>query len=261
MYETLVNTPGWVLLLEVGVPTGVIIVVATIASLRRDRSDRSNDNVFTSAARFIGVSLAFLGAFLVADVWQEEAKWRSSASLEFEYAQSVVNHLSVLDPADARIVRASMHDYATDVLANERDRRPGASTDTVAARAMTTMDDIITGYQDRPNNKARSAALQRSFVNFQEQGAQRRATPEMVMSPFEVLALAGGGLVAALIMGLYPAGPSTAAKVLQATASWLVIIAIVGTPLALESNQVRPNLNARAQPITDFLDRLDHPPQ
>lgn len=257
MYETLVDIPGWVILAEVGIPTGVILVGGTIVSLRRDRSDRSNDNVFTSAARFIGVSLAFLGAFLVADVWQEEAKWRASASLEFEYAQSVVDHLSVLDPGDARVIRAAMHAYATDVLANERDRRPGASTDTAAARAVTTMDDIITGYQDRPTNKARLAALQRSFVNFQDQGAQRRAVADMVMSPFEVLALAGGGLMAAVIMGFYPAGRSTPAKWLQAIASWLVIIAIVGTPLALESNQVRPNLRARGEPITDFLDRMD----
>jgi hypothetical protein len=40
MYETLVNTPGWALLLEVGVSTGVILVVGTIVSLRSDRSDR-----------------------------------------------------------------------------------------------------------------------------------------------------------------------------------------------------------------------------
>lgn len=255
MYETLINIPGWAILAVVGIPTGVILFVGTIVSLRRDRSDRSNDNVFTAATRFIGVSLAFLGAFLVADVWQEEARWRATASLEFEYAQSVVDNLSALDPADARVVETSMRAYATDVLANERDRRNGASTDTVAARAMRTMDDIITGYQDRPNNKARLAALQRSFVNFQEQRAQRRAIPDMVMSPFEVLALAGGGLIAALIMGLYPAGRSTSTKWLQAISSWLVIIAIVGTPLALESNQVRPNLRARGEPITAFLDR------
>jgi hypothetical protein len=169
----------------------------------------------------------------------------------------MIDHASVLDPAEAQVLTASLHAYTVDALANEINRQPNASQDSVANREMKTMANVIDTYADRQAVRTEtSMSLLRDFQNFRDQRAQRLTNPVDVLDPFIAIALAAVALVTLLIVGFYPAGPSTFGKWLQVGTSGLVIIAIVSTPLALESTQL--NKGPDEEPMVSFLDRLDH---
>jgi len=257
MYDALLRLPTWGIVLAVAIPASVILVLCALFALSRDRSDRANDNVYTAAARLAGVSIAILGAFCVVIVWQADSKWRATTELEFAYANAMIDHASVLDPAEAQDLTASLHAYTVDALANEINRQPNASQDSVANREMKTMANVIDTYADRQAVRTeKSMSLLRDFQNFRDQRAQRLTNPVDVLDPFIAIALAAVALVTLLIVGFYPAGPSTFGKWLQVGTSGLVIIAIVSTPLALESTQL--NKGPNEEPMVSFLDRLDH---
>ena len=255
MFRTLIDVPLWAILLEVGIPIAAILVVGAVVTLRSDRSDRSDDNLATSAARLSGAYLVFLGTFLAVGIWQDESKWSAQGIMEFEYAQAVIDDSAILAPADAQALRVSMREYTADVLANERESQPSASADTAANRAMKTMTRLVNTVEDRPTaGAAESAAFLRDFQGFQDQRKQRLTTPDMVLRPDLATALFLGGIAAAVIMGFYPAGRSTSRKWLQVVTSWITITAIVSTPLLLQSDRI--NRPARGSAAAAFLDSL-----
>ena len=63
MFRTLIDVPLWAILLEVGIPIAAVLIIGALVTLRADRSDRSDDNLATSAARLSGAYLVFLGSF------------------------------------------------------------------------------------------------------------------------------------------------------------------------------------------------------
>lgn len=255
MFRTLIDVPLWAILLEVGIPIAVILVAGALVTLRGDRSDRSNDNLATSAARLSGAYLVFLGTFLAVGIWQDESKWTAQGILEFEYAQSVLDESSIMTRADAETLRVAMRDYASDVIFNEREAQPSASADTVANRAMKAMTHLVNSFEDMKTVRtAESAAFLRDFQGFQDQRKQRLTTPDMVLRPDLATALFLGGIAAAVIMGFYPAGQGNWRKWLQVVTSWIVIVSIVSTPLLLQSDRI--NRPVRGSAAEEFLDRL-----
>jgi len=255
VFRTLINVPLWAILLEVGIPIAAILVTGAVVTLRSDRTDRSNDNLATSAARLSGAYLAFLGTFLAVGVWQDESKWTAQGILEFEYAQAVLDGSSVMTRADAETLRVAMREYASDVIVNERVAQPSAVADTAANRAMKTMTRLVNKVEDMKTTRtAEAAALLRDFQGFQDQRKQRLTTPDMVLRPDLAIALFLGGIAAAVIMGFFPAGRSTWRKWLQVATSWIVIVSIVSTPLLLQSDRI--NRPVRGSAAEEFLDRL-----
>ena len=256
MFRTIINVPLWAILLEVGIPIAAILVIGALVALRADRSDRSDDNLLTSAARLSGAYLVFLGTFLAVGIWQDESKWTAQGILEFEYAQAVLDGSSIMTRADAQTLRVAMREYASDVIVNEREALPSASADTAANRAMKTMARVLNTFEDQKTTRtAESAMLLRDFHHFQDARKQRLTTPDMVLRPDLAAALFLGGIGAAVIMGFYPAGRSTARKWLQVATAWMVIVAIVSTPLLLQSDRI--NRPIRGSAAAEFLDRLE----
>ena len=259
MYDTLLNFPTWGIALAVAIPAFAILIPSALFALRRNRCDRDNDSVYTAAARLGGVSIAILGAFCVLIVWQADANWRAKSQLEFADANAILDHVSVMDPSDAKALTASLHAYTVDVLANELNRQPNTSEDSVANREMKTMGDVIDAHADRqsaPN--AESTALLNDFKDLHAQRAERLTAPVDVLDPYIALTLAIVALMTLLLVGFYPAGPSTFAKWLQVGTSGLVIVAIVATPLVLESTTLNKGPHEKA--MLAFLDRVDQRP-
>ena len=93
MFRTLIDVPLWAILLEVGIPIAVILVAGALVTLRGDRSDRSNDNLATSAARLSGAYLVFLGTFLAVGICRTSPNGRlrasSSSSTHSRYSMAV----------------------------------------------------------------------------------------------------------------------------------------------------------------------------
>ncbi|CAN5530723.1 hypothetical protein BH09ACT8_BH09ACT8_58920 [soil metagenome] len=256
MYDALLNLPAWGIVLTVVIPACAILIPSAWFTLGRNRCDRGNDSVYTAAARLGGVSIAILGAFCVLIVWQADADWRARTSLEFANANAMLDRVSAVDPNEAKALTASLHAYTIDVLTNELHRQPNTSEDSVANREMKSMATVIDGYADRqlaPN--AESTALLTDFQEFSNQRAERLTAPVDVLDPYLALTLVVVAVMTLLLVGFYPAGPSTFAKWLQVGTSGLVIVAIVATPLVLES--VPLNQGPHEKPILAFLDRLD----
>ena len=257
LLNALVSLPPWGIVLAVAIPAIVILVLSTLFTLRRERSDRANDNVYTAAIRLAGVSVSILGAFCIVVVFNADLKWREAVSLEFGAANDMLDGVSAMDPAQARLLTASLHAYTVDVIANEIDRQPNASEDSVANREMNTMANIISTYAGRQAARTdESAPLVRDFERFQDQRANRLTNPIEVLDPAIMIALLIVALMTLLIVGFYPAGPSTFGKWLQVATSGIVVIAIMSTPLVLDSNPL--NEQQHRQPMVAFLDRLDH---
>lgn len=149
MYNALLNLPAWGIAMTVAIPACFILVPSALFALSRNRCDRSNDSVYTAASRLGGVSIAILGAFCVLIVWQADANWRVKSNLEFADANAMLDHVSVMDPPEAKVFTASLRAYTADVLANELHRQPNTSEDSVANRAMRTMGEVIDAYADR----------------------------------------------------------------------------------------------------------------
>lgn len=103
---------------------------------------------------------------------------------------------------------------------------------------------------------AESTALLDDFRDLQAQRAERLTAPVDVLDPYIALTLVVVASMTLLLVGFYPAGPSTFGKWLQVGTSGLVIVAIVATPLALES--VPLNKGPHEKPMLAFIDRLDH---
>ncbi len=258
MYDALLNFPAWGITLAVAIPACAMLIPCAMFALSRDRCDRGNDSVYTAAARLGGVSIAILGAFCVLIVWQANAGWRAKSHLEFADANAMLDRVSVMDPAEAKALTASLRAYTVDVLTNELNRQPSASEDSVANREMKTMSDVIDAYADRRSApSAESTALLNDFQDLHAQRAERLTAPVDVLDPYIALTLVVVALMTLLVVGFYPAGPSTFAKWLQVGTSGLVIVAIVATPLALES--IPLNKGPNEKPMLAFLDRLDAP--
>jgi hypothetical protein len=257
MYDALLSLPAWGIVLVVLIPASAILIPSALFALSRDRRNRSDDSVYTAASRLGGVSIAILGAFCVLIVWQADAGWRVKSHLEFADANAMFDRLSTMDAPEAKVLTASLRAYTVDVLANELHRQPNTSEDSVANREIKTMGDVINAYADRqsaPN--AESTALVNDLQDLQAQRAERLTAPVDVLDPYIALTLVVVALMTLLLVGFYPAGPSTFAKWLQVGTSGLVIVAIVATPLALES--IPLNREPHERPMLALLDRLDH---
>jgi hypothetical protein len=258
MYEALLNFPAWGIALAVAIPACAILVPSALFALSRDRGDRGNDTVYTAAGRLGGVSMAMLGAFCILIVWQADASWRAKSQLEFADASAMLDRVSVMDPPEAKVLTASLRGYTVDVLDNELTRQPNPSENSVANREMKAMGDEINAYADRQSPlNAESTALLDDFQDLRAQRAERVSAPVDVLNPYIALTLVVVALMTLLLVGFYPAGPSTFAKWLQVGTSGLVIVAIVSTPLALES--IPLNKASHETPMLAFLDRIDHP--
>ncbi len=245
-------------MLAVALPACAILVPSALFALSRDRSDRGNDSVYTAASRLGGVSIAILGAFCVLIVWQADAGWREKSQLEFADANAILDRASVMDPAEAKVLTASLRGYTVDVLENEVGRQPSTSEDSVANREMKTIGDVINAYAARQSSpNAQSTVLLNDFEDLHAQRAERLTAPVHVLDPYIALTLVVVAAMTLLLVGFYPAGPSTFAKWLQVGTSGLVIVAIVATPLAIESIPLNKGLHEK--PMLAFLDRLDHP--
>jgi hypothetical protein len=259
MYDALLNLPTWGIVLAVAMLACAILIPSALFTLSRsrgDRGDRGNDSVYTAASRLAGVCIAILGAFCVLIVWQANAAWRTETTLEFGDANAMLDGVPVMDPTEAKVLTASLRAYTVDVLANELHRQPSTSEDSVANREMRTMGNVIDAYADRqasPN--AESTAMLNAFQDFHTQRAERLAAPVDVLDPFIALTLVVVAVMTLFLVGFYPPGPSTFAKWLQVCTSGLVIVAILATPLVLES--VPLNKGTHEKPMLAFLDRLD----
>src|ERR1700688_2089008 len=64
-YDALLKLPLWGIVVAVAIPASVILFLSARFALSRERANRTNDNVYTAAARLAGVCLAILGAFCV----------------------------------------------------------------------------------------------------------------------------------------------------------------------------------------------------
>ena len=267
VYEWLLEAPVvWRVLVVVVPVLGVTVPLASRSWVGAD-GERANDNVMTTAARFVGAAFIFLGSFANVTAWQGAGAAASTLKEELNslsaLAESITEYESdpVLDDALNAIVTYVERVQATELAPGSRaGTRPPARESVTGAASLSA---------DEAANDVRSAVVAievseiisdqdvgRMFAlvdEFQRARSDRRSTSWPVVSGVVMVSLLIVTLAALLVIGLYPSGPSRGLKWLQVLTSSAVVSAVW---FAIVSSQNVTTANpAIKAPLEAFLAR------
>ena len=82
MYESLLQSSFFVRLLVSVLPALIVVVPLALASRKKDSVSRDDDNVMTTAMRFVGAAFIFIGSFANVTAWQGASSANSSLKTE-----------------------------------------------------------------------------------------------------------------------------------------------------------------------------------
>ena len=267
VYQWLLEAPVVWRVLVVVVPVLGVTVPLASRSWVGATGERANDNVMTTAARFVGAAFIFLGSFANVTAWQGAGAAASTLKEELNslsaLAESITEYESdpVLDDALNAIVTYVERVKATELAPGSRaGTRPPAGQSETGAASLSA---------DEAANDVRSAVVAievseiisdqdvgRMFAlvdEFQRARSDRRSTSWPVVSGVVMVSLLIVTLAALLVIGLYPSGPSRGLKWLQVLTSSAVVSAIW---FAIVSSQNVTTANpAIKAPVEAFLAR------
>jgi hypothetical protein len=229
--------------------------------------ERANDNVMTTAVRFVGAAFIFLGSFANVTAWQGAGSATSKLKEELSSLSALTELIAdyesdpLLDDALNAIVTYVERVQATELAPGSRaGTRPAAGGSGTAAASLSA-DDAA--------NDVRSAVVTievsevitdqdvgRMFSlvdDFQRARSDRRSTSWPVVSDVVMVSLLIVTLAALLVIGLFPSGPSRGLKWLQVLTSSSVVSAVW---FAIVSSQNVTTANpAIKAPLDAFLAR------
>ena len=82
MYESLLQSSFLIRLLASVLPALIVVVPLALASRKQDSVGRDDDNVMTTAMRFVGAAFIFIGSFANVTAWQGASSANSSLKTE-----------------------------------------------------------------------------------------------------------------------------------------------------------------------------------
>ena len=267
VYQWLLEAPVVWRVLVVVVPVLGIAVPLASRSWLGATDERANDNVMTTAARFVGAAFIFLGSFANVTAWQGAGAATSTLKGELNslsaLAESIREYESdpVLDDALGAIVTYVERVQATELAPGSRagTRPPTGESESGAASlsADDAANDIRTAVVSiEVSELITDQDVGRMFAlvdEFQRVRSDRRSTSWPVVSGVVMASLLIVTLAALLVIGLYPSGPSRGLKWLQVLTSCAVVSAIW---FAIVSSQNVTTANpAIKAPLEAFLAR------
>lgn len=279
VYENLLSAPWFVRLLVVALPVVVILVVLMMRSESTDSGDRSNDNVMTAGIRFVGAAFIFIGSFANVTAWQGSAAAGAHLNSELSSLASLVE--SILDyrqDATLEQARKAVIDYVEairsgELASNPLDESLAASSGLVNARrtknAALGAPRVIRDDAERAALDIRSAVIEiekagvvserdinrmiEQVDDFQAARRDRISVAWPMVSPVVMVTLLVLTVAVLVLIGLMPAGTRRGLKLLQVTASAVVVSAVWFSVLSTQDLSTR-NPAVRA-PVDAFLNR------
>jgi len=280
MYESLLQSSFFIRLLVAVVPGLVVVVPLTLMARKQTVVSRDDDNVMTTAMRFVGAAFIFIGSFANFTSWQGASS--ANASLKTEIAslsaltETILDYKtnSVLQDAVSKITTyvQTIHDtelsktgikgFMQDSTKLERKQRtknaalgaaPEVKRDSAEQQALDIRSAIISIEEAQVVNDRDLDRMLKQVDDFQIARRNRLSgtgplVPQVVISTFLVITLA-----ALVLIGRYPTGPRRDLKWMQVLTSVAVVSAVWFSVLSTQDVSVQSErFNV---PIESFLAR------
>ena len=267
VYQWLLEAPVVWRVLIVVVPVLAITVPLAARSWGGTTDERANDNVMTTAARFVGAAFIFLGSFANVTAWQGASSAASKLKEEMNtlsaLAESIAEYESapVFDDALKAITTYVERVQATELAPGSRAGTRPVTGDSTTGAASLFADDAANDIRNavvaiEASELINSQNLGRMFAlvdTFQRARSDRRSTSWPVVSGVVMVSLLIVTLASLLVIGLYPSGPNRKFKWLQVLTSASVVSAVW---FAIVSSQNVTTANpAIKAPVEAFLAR------
>ncbi len=280
MYESLLQAPFLIRLLASVLPALIVVVPLAMASRNQDTVSRDDDNVMTTAMRFVGAAFIFIGSFANFTSWQGASV--ANASLKTEIAslsaltETILDYKTnpVLQDAVSKITTyvQTIHDTelsATGIKASMQDSErltrkqrtknsalgavPELKRDSAEQQALDIRSAIVSIEEAQVVNDRDLNRMLKQVDDFQIARRNRLSgswplVPEVVISTFLVITIA-----ALVLIGRYPTGPRRDLKWMQVFTSVAVVSAVWFSVLSTQDVSVESeSFNV---PIEAFLAR------
>ena len=280
MYESLLQAPFLIRLLASVLPALIVVVPLAMASRNQDTVSRDDDNVMTTAMRFVGAAFIFIGSFANFTSWQGASV--ANASLKTEIAslsaltETILDYKTnpVLQDAVSKITTyvQTIHDTelsATGIKASMQDSErltrkqrtknsalgavPELMRDSAEQQALDIRSAIVSIEEAQVVNDRDLNRMLKQVDDFQIARRNRLSgswplVPEVVISTFLVITIA-----ALVLIGRYPTGPRRDLKWMQVFTSVAVVSAVWFSVLSTQDVSVESeSFNV---PIEAFLAR------
>jgi hypothetical protein len=236
MLHSLAAVPLALLLgVAVLVPVGLAV---WLLGLDRPRSDRSDDNLVTSAIRFVGGAFALLSAFIIVSLASQASAARAAVRAEAAAADSFAREVVRLPAPHGPELRRGVEAYLQAVLVDEWPQM-GEHTRThdEADDEMDRLFDLLFSDQVAPppgQYDARYALAVTSLDLLEESRVQRLLVARDPLSPVLWAALLVSAATMLVVAAVYPSGATRALKWVQLVTIGTVVAIVLFVVLSLE---------------------------
>jgi hypothetical protein len=206
-----------------------LVLAVWLLGLDRPAADRSDDNVLTTATRFVGGAFALLAAFVIVSLATQSSTARSAVRAEAAAADSFAREAARLPPPHGAALLEGVRTYLETVIRDEwpRMQTPGGIAES-AEHAMDALFDGLLSSAVVPAGErydSRYELAVRSLDRLEERRAQRLLTGRDSLSPVLWTALLVSAVTILVVAAVYPAGGRRGVK-------WVELLAI-GTVVAI----------------------------
>lgn len=280
MYESLLQSSLFVRLLVSIVPALVIAAPLAYLAQKQEIVNRDDDNVMTTAMRFVGAAFIFIGSFANVTAWQGASS--ANSSLKSELASLSALSETILDYKQNDTLKDALSKITTYVqtIHDTELSTTGIKGFTVDNSTLQRKQRVKNAALDAPVEVKRDSAEQQaldirsSIISIEEanvvndrdlnrmlkqvddfQTARRNRisgtwplVPQVVISTFLVITIA-----VLVLIGRYPTGPRRNLKWMQVLASVAVVSSVWFSVLSTQDVSVKSSrFNV---PIESFLSR------
>jgi hypothetical protein len=229
----------WAQLLIVGLPLIAICVAVTYRAIKRDSSERGNDNVSTVIMRFVGAAFVFLGAFAIVTAWQSASSGIADVQEEFSSITAMSQDAQSVTTDGSLALQDKLLAYAREVANVELVDAPTLQTGERSTELVADISRAVAQLEDSGElSPAIVDSLYSDFNDFKVARNTRLAhtgalLPDSLMWSLlliEAIMVAAGAL--------YPTGPDRVMKWVQSLSILAVVIAILGVVFSIESGDL-----------------------
>jgi hypothetical protein len=280
MYESLLQSSFFIRLLVSVLPALLVVVPLALASRKQDSVSRDDDNVMTTAMRFVGAAFIFIGSFANVTAWQGASTANSSLKAEIASLSALTETIldyktnPVLQDAVSKIttyvqtihdtelsatgIKGFMQDSAN-LTRKQRTKNsalgaaPELMRDSAEQQALDIRSAIISIEEAQVVNERDLDRMLKQVDDFQVARRNRLSgtwplVPHVVIGTFLIITIA-----ALVLIGRYPTGPRRDLKWMQVFTSVAVVSAVWFSVLSTQDVSVQSKrFNV---PIEAFLAR------
>lgn len=223
------------LALAILIPLGIVV---WLLGLDRPSTDRSDDNVLTSAIRFVGGAFALLSAFIIVSLASQAGAARAAVRAEAAAADSFAREAKRLPAPHGEALLREVESYLRAVLEQEWPKmsEPTRTHDLADDEMDHIFDRVFSDAVAPPPGTydARYDLVVKSLDQFEERRVERLLTARDPLPTVLWAALLVSAATMLVVAAVYPAGSSRHLKWVQLVTVGAVVAIVLFVVLSLE---------------------------